>query len=359
MSNRRRLARAAPASPPKLVPGPGIHVATLAHSTAGGRTTYEDVDGRPRFSGVVGYTIIESGFVEGHPLHGVESARDGSPGAYRVIFVLGFPGISQVQRSHDFDAVLAAGDSLLSISADVEFTMRVGSVKMAVWAHRNSHGRIGHVSLEFDAPSLTAAHESAHDFVMPLLSRWSFKHDVALTAVAVQVMELSTESKHHEMMLLGRIVPMTDLGPVTGDVRVLELIASYRDGSNSLDPFFQALSFFKVIEGAYKLRAARKTIAGEAWRDPGERLPTAASYDSSNDPDLPDRGYLQPFFGSKFTEVRDRLRTNVRHAVAHFDVEEPFLSDSRQHVLVATQAVPVLRYMARKLLIAEESGHAV
>jgi hypothetical protein len=114
---------------------------------------------------------------------------------------------------------------------------------------------------------------------------------------------------------------------------------------------------FKVIEGCYVLRARRKKDAlskSKPYSDPGEKL----SFNQITTTNERSRHALtqafSPYLGKKFTNLRDIFRENIRHAIAHLDLDgDPFAADSHDDVSKVYQSLPVMKHMARMLAVSE------
>ena len=60
---------------------------------------------------------------------------------------------------------------------------------------------------------------------------------------------------------------------------------------------------------------------------------------------------FQPYLGRDFASVLANLKTQMRHAIAHLSQFEGALdADTYDDVMKCLKAVPVLRYIARKML---------
>ncbi len=222
-----------------------------------------------------------------------------------------------------------------------------GSPAHTVILKPNEHDRLATAHLTVQAQGFNDAQRTAHDLVAPLLSRWSFEHDVAVDITAVELLEVATGSRRWNVKLLGMVKPAAALaGPSTPALR--GLLAAYREGVSSLTVFYQVLAFFRIYESVKKLRAMRRSsMRGLAAK---ERLPADERLLS----DEWTRDSFRPYLGKKFTAVIDDLRDVLRHAIAHLDPEgDSVVADRYDDLARCEQVVPVLRYIARQMLTNE------
>lgn len=292
-------------------------------------------------------------------------APTGSPGRYRLTFVLAVPGRTVVQDEVNFAKLLRDGDSLLEVPAgtkELRASLRDkdGREQSAV-THVNASRRLRDIELEIHADSFIQATSLGHDLVSQLLSRWAFLHDVAITTSAVQIVEAATQTFLWRLLVVGAVKEFSD---TSGDSSAEHqaLLSAYREGISSTEPLWQVLSLFRVAEGVLQMRNARRAAAlaaGEVPAEPSERVPAVVnSLGPANDLGLADS--LRPHAGRKFTAVLDDLRPVLRNAIAHLDPDSSPLSQDRWEDLAKVeQALPGLRWIARQLLDAELQGTPV
>jgi hypothetical protein len=95
-------------------------------------------------------------------------------------------------------------------------------------------------------------------------------------------------------------------------------------------------------------RRQKALQSNEAWSDPVELIP-----DNLNDiqSDGWDKEVFKPFLGKKFNWVLDHYRALIRNAVAHLDPARRVLdADKFEDLGACEDAIPVLKYIARKML---------
>jgi hypothetical protein len=213
--------------------------------------------------------------------HGAVCGRFCGERDYRVTVVLAVPGRNVAQEDVDFAGIVDRGDSLLVVPSGVrELRVRFSrtehhAAEAAAAIHVNAERRLRDVSLEIEATSFDAAARNAYDLVMPMLSRWSFLHDVAIGTSGTLIEEIATGTRRLEAMVVGAVKAFSDDASIsTPEHRML--LASYREGLSSTEPLWQALSLYKVAEGVWALRNQRiqgHRAAGLAINQPSERVP--------------------------------------------------------------------------------------
>lgn len=321
-----------------------------------------DMSARPELTSVVTY-VIEPNFPSGHPKSGKSTRGVGAPGIYEATYALAIPGLTVARTDVNFPAVLEEADSLLYVPKGVKaidvklvddnLDPEVGFQDIEVGI--NSHQRISYVKLRFEADSFASAAHDAHDLVMPLLSRWSFQHNVPITTSALELRDLTSGGVRFDTTLLAAPKLFGDNeGSSTPEGR--KLLAAFREGLSSMEPLYQALCMFRVIEGCYVLRNRRRAQAktGRAFKDPGERLELSQITAQGARARLQVEAAFKPYVGKKFTNLRDIFREDIRHAVAHLDLDgDPLAADNYEDVQKVKRALPVMHHMARMLLSSE------
>jgi hypothetical protein len=289
-------------------------------------------------------------------------APTGSLGIYKLTYVLAVPGRAVVQHEVNFAKLVQVGDSLLEVqpgTQQLRIDLDDDAGRQQAIAHVNADRRLRDVELEIRAESFAEAASRGHDLVAPLLSRWAFLHDVAITTSAVQIIEAATQVHQWSQLMTGAVKTFSDTTGVSDpDHRIL--LSSYREGISSTEPLWQALSLFRVAEGVLQMRKARNAAAraaGQIPAEPSERVPAdPTSLGPPNDAGLEES--LRPHVGRKFTAVLDDIRPALRNAIAHLDPDgTPLIQDRWDDLQKVEQALPGLRWIARQLLDAEVQEH--
>ena len=302
-------------------------------------------------------------FPSEHPLGGADLPPSGSPGKYTVDVVLGIPGMSQSVFSEiDWDKISARGDSLIQVPKDVaRLTLawsHSGRKELSYELGLNDDGRLATARTCLEASSFREALTNAQNALDSYLSSLSFHHDVPMEAVAWRVTEEHTGAVHFAMKLLGKTKQL-DLPPtlVRSTPSRRELFSTWREAMNATTPMAQALGFYKIIDRIHMYRADREARTRNSERHylpPREVIPDEASlfadYDDAS-------GSFAPYLGKKFTAVwKGDLRDRIRNAIAHLRKDGPSLTaDNSADIGICREAVPLLHYMARTMLLCEIS----
>jgi hypothetical protein len=294
----------------------------------------------------------------------VAAGPAGNHGRYRITFVLAVPGRQVAQEAVDFHAAIERGDSLLAVDDDTKSVVvdLVSADGADTGIHMlmglNDQHRLRDVSVELDAEGFQEAAQISYDLVMPVISRWSFLADAAITTSAQMIEELTTGIVSFQASLVGAIKEMPPIdGPTDPDHRLL--LGSYREGLSSAEPLWCALSFYKVAEGVRYLRERRRKERQKAGQPPlklpSERIPADPEEfrDGSLDGDSLATS-MAPYAGRKFTTALDDIRGDLRNSIAHLEPgKNPLAHDQWQDVMRIRRAIPALRWIARRLLVAE------
>jgi hypothetical protein len=303
---------------------------------------------RPRVTEYNAITMVP-GFAGGEA-----GPPSGSPGDYHIVFVLGVPGVSGVATSLSFDDMLAGGDSLLQgAGLQVNLESSSGSTLHVARIIPNSQGRLAQVRLSVTADSFAAAENEAYDAVMPVLSRIAFEADTPVEVTAVLLTEQATQIRSLGATMAGAVQPAPALaGLMTPELR--PFLAAYREGLNANSQLYQALSFYKVIEGMAAFHTRRTRAAsrrgGEVAPDPlAKRIPAEPA-------DLTDmtewaRGVFAPHLGKTFAEIKDSVSDTIRNAIAHIIPDRDIrVADYHADIRACRNITPILRYIARELI---------
>ena len=232
---------------------------------------------RPDHNGSLKYVVAPQYPAE-HQLNGKVSPV-GNKGLYEVMFVLAIPGTTTSFWDVDFQEILESGDSLLEIPQE-HSSLRVNILsnkesdtsESVVEFGTNKAHRLSKAKLLLNADNFSKASQKAHNTIMPILSRWSFQHDIAITTSAVQILEMKTGASQISLNVIGAVKHFSDgEGAGIQDSRIL--LSAYREALSANDIPYKALCYFKAIEGSYILRNRRKAdLLGQSksYIDPSE-----------------------------------------------------------------------------------------
>jgi hypothetical protein len=190
---------------------------------------------------------------------------------------------------------------------------------------------------------------------MPLISRIAFETNTALDVRTTVVTERRTGIQSISGTVLGSPAVLESIeGPMTPELR--PFLASYREGLTVNSVPYQALAFWKVVEGVSTFhvnRARKKGASQTSIPDPDEhRLPSRL--EDLLDQDNWTRDCFEPYLGKTFGETKTEMEKPIRDAIAHIVPRLDFHSaDVYDDLQACRSVVPVLRYMARVLIEAE------
>lgn len=294
-------------------------------------------------------------------VRGVEKfGPEGSKGTYRSVFVLSIPGMNQTKEHLDIDSIALSGDSQLKMpdsgapSLSRTFNDRTYNIELCA----NKAGRVSHLVVVQDADSFKDAEATAYSLVLTVLSELSFQYDMAMEVAVVHTQMESTGAFSIEAAFLGeeKVLRIGDLGSTIADARFRSLLASYREGNNSNNPFYRFLCYFRAFEGLKVLRAkrvdAQRATGKEATRFVNEKLPLDDNQLPFKDPAIRDR--FKPYLGQGFIRVFESHSSAKRHAVAHLSIDpedgEILSFDDHEQLGRYLEHNTVLRHMLRIML---------
>jgi hypothetical protein len=319
------------------------------------------VTARPDHNGTLKYVITPE-YPSEHPLHGKISPT-GSKGLYEVTFVLAIPGATTSFWDINFQEILERGDSLLEIPQE-HSNLRVDifpnkdsdtSENIVEFGTNEAH-RLSNAKLLLNADNFNQASQKAHNTIMPILSRWAFQHDIAITTSAIHILEKKTGASQIALNVIGAVKHFSDSeGAGIQDSRIL--LSAYREALSASDVPYKALCYFKAIEGSYILRNRRKAdllSQSKSYTDPSEVMDNSLIKIANPRGRMMLEKEIAPFLGMKFTRLRDQFKNDIRHAIAHLDLDGNHLAADRYEDLKKVErALPAMHLMARVLMSAE------
>lgn len=300
----------------------------------------------------------------------------GSPGLYKVTFVLSKPGYAPavenlVSFSNDLE-----GDSHLFVGlpeeVKIEFNSNLDGVPVRLRGVPNKRGYLGIiVADDIPADSFGDANLKAHNAVSIILSRLSLLADVPLHIFRMVTMEIAANSHMSTFttpVLEKQLIHMSE-GNV--DEHRVKFSSLYREGMNSNSPNYQFLCFYKVIEGIRRIqseRAAKLNLEAKAKGTPAvtqtrDILPTsrneqAAWLDSLFAPAIwGDIVFGQVFrpeaVGRRINElttssgILDTVRNRIAHSVLRDESLETISIDQGLHINDVSIWLPLCKCLAR------------
>jgi len=319
---------------------------------------------KPDTNDIIALTVVPQ-FKPGSSAASIPRSPEGSPGKYRITFVLGIPGKQLFQENLQMDQLLSSGESLLEApkGKNIEVSIiRKDKDSAEVRFLKSKTGALARAQVHVTANSVVDAEQKAHAVVLPTLSWLSYLCNAPLDFTGFEVFEERTETCKWSFRVLGKrkLLELDVALPAfvsTPAGRVL--LSSYREGLNATHPFHSFLCFFKVAEAIQALRKQRhrkvKRPRREAVGD-SELIPAQVSglpAEAANHVES-----FKPFLGNRFDEVVDSLRDVMRNAIVHLVPKRKLLvSDNYVDVARCQKVLPIIRYIARQML-ANEIGVA-
>lgn len=297
-------------------------------------------------------------FVKSDPRSSLRLTPLGIPGQYRVTYILAIPGKETYKSALNWQHILSNGESLLLMKGLSEFGMKfeapASGIKVDLVGYANDKGQLSRIVARLQAQDIPSATRTAHDIVMPMLSWWSVRYDLSIDVAAWEVLHEETGLLSLSVGVLGRskqfeieLEVESVLPPAYRNV-----FSAYREGMNATNPFYQALSYYKVIEGLKRLRQSRRAFAkkkGSVVSEPQERIPKDVKDIPVTDVIL--RHNFLPYLGKAFGSVIDGFRPLIRNAIAHLDPGEDSLNaDKFEDTSTCMEAIPVLKHIAREMI---------
>ncbi len=294
-----------------------------------------------------------------NPKAATNHSPKGKSGTYKIAFILARPGILDFHENLDFPGLMASGDSLLEFPSGTDFfkfdLMNQQGVTTGFLFLPNEKRRLARAEVFLKASSFEEAETGAHYVVLPYISWLSYRLDVALAINGYEVEETATGVKKWVFGAEGKPKQFT-LNKIDEQIsftpELRPIFATYREGLNSTNPFYQCLCFYKVAEAVKALRGKRRDEAKAASKDirePSERIPNTESALLISD-ELSSESF-KPYLGKKFTLVLDNYRDLIRNALAHLDPsQEVLVADYYDDIVSCEKAVPVMKFIAHQMV---------
>lgn len=286
--------------------------------------------------------------------YGPAGSPKGGEGDYDITYILGVPGADDVTTAGlDVEKLLKSGNSLIVGSSFVtQLVPPDGGEPSSAEVLPNSSGRLARVRISVSAKSFGEAETIASNRVMPLLSWLAFTTDTAVDAVALVMKERATNIIQIGATIAGRVKTLPGIEG-TASTELAPFLSAYREGMSSNSPLYEALSFYKVLEGikAHDTRRRRAMKGAMASPSPlAQVLPSRAE-------ELPfseemERAPFIPFLGESFEQITNSVSDTIRNAIAHLSQGKDGVkvADSIEDVRVCRRISPVLRHMARRVI---------
>lgn len=318
---------------------------------------------KPELNTRMEFTIVPYSSNDGSDV--IVKGPSGGTGVYQVTYFLTVPNVDVFLSKIDLGKLFQYGTSQLQLPPEemliLEMQGEEADDHFQMHFLPNKQQLLSHVRLRVKCSSFEEVERVTHERVSTVLSYWSYLFDVGLQIGRYEIIEESTKAKRLSFGVVGRVKAFDNDQPfqITSN-EYRRLFAAYREATTSGNVFYQALNFFKVIEGTLNLRKRHKRQGGftgkleeqffseEVLPKDIADLPVESWGESVNDITAAAFG---KYLGQTFKEIRDDLKDVTRNAIAHLaDFENVLDADRSEDIAVCTRAVPVLRYLARTML---------
>jgi hypothetical protein len=290
---------------------------------------------------------------------GKEVNLKGSPGPYRVQFLMSRPGYPITkEREHAF-IDKAVGTSHIRIvkpkserrlqDAD-RMLMQLRGLNFQYECYADDDGFLGKIVAELTADDAQDAENKAYGAIAPFLSAWSLNLDVPVHVETIQVTDLTTyitslrtKTPHFEMNWGG-----------SGELpffldEFCQYASVYREGLNTNSLFYRFLCFFKIIESIIARRgreAAEQRAAGKDTRRGYEVIPEKKeellallkrlySWRDTWDAMAIEQIFPKEVLGKKVTWIKEKHLYGIRCGIAHALLEKgeiTIILDKIEHI---------------------------
>lgn len=236
------------------------------------------------FPGTRWFAAAPTGYEEGHPFGGGSLDPAGHEGAYQVAVILTRRGAPDSPHLYVADANALEGDSHLWLpeyeredDAEVVLLLMYGNPEGGTTQFQllaNRQGRLGQIRTVLRANDAGDARRKAHRILNPFLCDLSYRYDVPMEVLQMNVAELATftlSGMKQDDFREKLFDPEQFFGPGVnyGELPNYELFTGlYREGANSSSVDYGFLCFFRIAEGVIHLR--RKRVIEQEGKDPND-----------------------------------------------------------------------------------------
>lgn len=313
-------------------------------------------------------------YEDGHPFGGGFLDATGHEGPYQVTVTLTRRGAPDVPYMYVTDAYSMEGDSHLRM---VERWREDGALEVPLLTYANPEGgmtefqllanqqsRLGQIRTVLKAENADDARRKAYRILNPFLCDLSYRYDVPIEVLQMNVVELATltvgvmkqddfrEKAFDPVQFLGDGLNYEHLPNYEFFMRL------YREGANSSSVDYGFLCFFRIAEGVMLLR--RKTIAeqeSKSWK----KVPRPEVFLDHETVENDKEDLFPPeLLGKSLFEVYENLKED-RVKVGHgfLDEEDPLqnyediIADRLEDEEWAGTRRAQARYLARRMLRSE------
>lgn len=327
------------------------------------------------FPGTRGFAVLPQ-YEDGHPFGDGWLDAAGHEGPYQVTATLTRRGAPDISFAYVTDAYMMEGDSHLWLP-QMQMQREDGAVAVPILIYNthegetlqfqllaNQQGRLGQISAVLRANSADDAQRKAYRILNPFLCDLSFRYDVPMEVLQMNVAEIATHTlsgiKQDDFR-----EKLFDPEQFLGDGLNYENLPNYeffmrlyREGANSSSVDYGFLCFFRIAEGVMLLR--RKRIAeqdGKSWK----KVPRPEVFLDHETAENDEENLFPPeLLGKSLFEVYENLKGD-RVKVGHgfLDEEDPLqnyediIADRLEGEELAGARRARARYLARRMLRSE------
>lgn len=236
------------------------------------------------FPGTRGFAV-SLGYDERHPLGGGMMDPAGHEGAYQVTATLTRRGAPNVPSVYVTDSYMMEGDSHLRLpkmrtegdAVVVPFIVVGGEEGEEIWFEllANQQNRLGQIRTSLRADSIEDARRKAQRLLNPFFCDLSYRYDVPIEVLQINVAELATltvygmkeDDFREKVFRVDQFIGEHGLN--YSELPNYEFFTRlYREGTNSSSMDYGFLCFFRLAEGIIELR--RRAIIEDEGKRPDE-----------------------------------------------------------------------------------------
>lgn len=326
------------------------------------------------FPGTRGFAVLPQ-YEDGHPFGNGWLDAAGHEGPYQVTATLTRRGSPDIPFAYATDAYMMEGDSHLWLP---QMQREDGAVAVPILIYNthegetlqfqllaNQQGRLGQISAILRANSADNAQRKVYRILNPFLCDLSFRYDVPMEVLQMNVAEIAThtlsgikqddfrEKVFDPEQFLGDGLNYENLPNYEFFMRL------YREGANSSSVDYGFLCFFRIAEGVILLR--RKRIAEQEGR-PWKKVPRTEVFLEHETAENDDENLFLPvLLGKSLFEVYEKLkgdRVKVGHGFLEEEEDplqnyEDIIADRLEGEERAGTRRAQARYLARRMLRSE------
>jgi hypothetical protein len=305
----------------------------------------------------------------------------GSPGQFKVTFVLSRPGFSlEPEYKYSF-AHLLKGDSHLAIAKPAVTNPQgdFGQIQIdgvspdgqfRFTGSPNESGYLASIESDpFQANTFSDAEQKAYRALVPSLSYWSAELDIPLSIYQIESTECSTGNKRTSMLPAYPGVPWAVMPTAKLEHEFMGCASLYREALNASSPSYRYLCLYKVIE---TIRERRPRLAAQAKQRglqprqfPAEEVPRKKQdfvpwlnaifairplWDKMNLEEIFVSGTIGRTFGFIVETFLRPLRVKIAHALSEPSGELTMSADELLHMREVNHWLPLTMCIVRRMM---------